>query len=167
MIDYYRTNTWVAEYWLSEWVTCNDIAWNETKRHDTTGINPCSSVASNNQKMEMYLKFKVISVNAQIQGHLSEWAAFCRKVCRKFVEKGRLLPFLLLQCILHDISMFNQTSQDYLIMNLFVHMLRHWDTLWTNFVDGSSWCVSTPKCPQFIVMSLNYLRYDTPGWNVQ
>ena len=77
----------------------------------------------------MYLKFKVISVNAQIQGHLSECVAFCRKVCRKFVENGRLLPFLLLQCILHDMLMFNQTSQDYLIMNLFVHMLRHWDTL--------------------------------------
>ena len=51
---------------------------------------PCSSVASNNQKTAMYLKFKVICVNAQIQGHLSEWVVFCRKVCRKVCRKGQV-----------------------------------------------------------------------------
>ena len=38
-------------------------------------------------------------------------------------ERAGFLPFLLWQRIAHDIVMFNQTSQNYLIMNSFVHML--------------------------------------------
>lgn len=74
-------------------------------------------------------------------------------------ERAGFLPFLLWQRIAHDIVMFNQTSQNYLTMNSFVHMLCDKGTLWVDFVDGSSWCVSTPKCSQFTMMSSKYLIY--------
>ena len=74
-------------------------------------------------------------------------------------ERAGFLPFLLWQRIAHDIVMFNQTSQNYLTMNSFVHMLCDKGTLWVDFVDGSSWCVSTPKCSQFTMMSPKYLIY--------
>ena len=73
-------------------------------------------------------------------------------------DRMGLLPFWLWQGIAHGIVMFNHISQNYLIMNPIIHMLCAKGTPWVNSVDGSSWCVATPKCFQFTVMSFKSNR---------